>query len=100
MKLSVMYIWSNRGHTVSISQKLIVVPKNIQSRDSKTTFKPHMTCILLSVRLKLKETSHQTNPPAVYVPKKWLKRVAEWLLISCDQALTSESMKKYFQVSL
>ena len=31
MKLRVVYIWSNRGHTVSISQKLVVMPRNIQS---------------------------------------------------------------------
>ena len=29
LKLRVTYIWSNRGRTVSISQKLVVMPKNI-----------------------------------------------------------------------
>ena len=29
MKLRVIYILSNRGRTVNISQKLIVIPKNI-----------------------------------------------------------------------
>ena len=53
MKLRVVYIWSNRGRTVSISQKLVVMPKNIQSQDSQTTFKPNLTCIFLSVRANL-----------------------------------------------
>ena len=35
MKLRLIHIWSNRGRTVSISQKLVVMPKNIQSQDSK-----------------------------------------------------------------
>ena len=39
MKLRVVYIWSSGGGKVSISQKLIVMPKIIQSQDSKTTFK-------------------------------------------------------------
>ena len=42
MKLSVIYIWSNRGRTVSISQELVVMSKNIQSQNSKTTFKQNL----------------------------------------------------------
>ena len=36
-----------------ISQKLVVMPKNIQSQDSKTTFKQNLACIFLSVRANL-----------------------------------------------
>ena len=38
LKLKVIYNWSNRGCTVCISQKLVGMPKNISSQDSKTTF--------------------------------------------------------------
>ena len=34
MKLRMIHIWSNRGRTVSISQKLVVMPENIQSQHS------------------------------------------------------------------
>ena len=54
MKLRVIHIWSNRGRTVSISQKLVVMPKNIQSQHSKTTFQQNLTCIFLPVRAILK----------------------------------------------
>ena len=54
MKLSVIYIWSNRGCTVSISQKLVVIPKNIQSQVFKTIFKQNLTYIFLPVRANLK----------------------------------------------
>ena len=54
MKPRVVCIWSNRGRTVSISQKLVITPKNIQSQDSKTTFKQNLTCIFLPVRPILK----------------------------------------------
>ena len=37
LKLRATYIWSNRGHTLSILQKLVVMPKNISSQDSKTS---------------------------------------------------------------
>ena len=50
IKLRVVYIWSNRGPTVSISQKLAVKPKNIQSQNSKTIFKQNLTCIFLPIR--------------------------------------------------
>ena len=62
MKVSVMYIWSNRGRTVSISQKLVVMPKIIQSQDSKTTFKQNLTCIFLPVRANLKYTLCPEGP--------------------------------------
>ena len=54
MKLKVIYIWFNRGRTVSILQKLVAMPKIIQSQDSKTTFKPNLICIFLSGRANLK----------------------------------------------
>ena len=44
MKLRVIHIWSNRGCTVRISQKLVVKPPS------------NLTCIFLSVRLNLRET--------------------------------------------
>ena len=39
-----IYIWFNRGflHIVSISQKLVVMPKNTKSQNSKTTFKQNL----------------------------------------------------------
>ena len=45
MKPRVIYIWSNRGCTVNISQKLAAMPENIQFQNSKTTFKQNLTCI-------------------------------------------------------
>ena len=62
MKLRVIHIWSNRGRTVSFSQKLVVIPKNIQSQHFKTTFKQSLTCIILSVRLNSKETFQCKTP--------------------------------------
>ena len=62
MKLRMIHIWSNRGRTVSISQKLVVMPKNIQSQHSKTTFKQNLTCIFLSVRVNLRETFQSEIP--------------------------------------
>ena len=62
MKVSVMYIWSNRGRTLSILQKLVEMPKIIQSQDSKTTFKQNLTCIFLPVRANLKYTLCHEGP--------------------------------------
>ena len=67
MKLRVIYIWSNRGRTVSISQKLVVMPKNIQSQDSKTTFKQNLTCIFLSARVNLKGTLQYETPCTINI---------------------------------
>ena len=65
MKLRMIHIWSNRGRTVSISQNLVVMPKNIQAQRSKTTFKQSLTCIFQSVRLNSKET-FQCETPCMY----------------------------------
>ena len=53
LKLRFTDIWSNKGRTVSISQKLVVVPKIPQSQDCKTTFKIVLAFIFLSVRVDL-----------------------------------------------
>ena len=62
MKPSGIYIWFNRGRAVSISQKLVVMPKNIQSQDSENTFKQNLTCIFLSVKGNSKETFQCETP--------------------------------------
>ena len=55
-------IWSNRGHTVSISQKLVIVPKMPQSQDFKTTFKIFLAFVSLSVRVDLLCTLSHRGP--------------------------------------
>ena len=50
------------GPIVSISQKLVVLPKNIQSQDSKTTCKQNLTCISQPVRANLKSTFQYETP--------------------------------------
>ena len=62
MKLRVVYIWSNRGRTVSFSQKLVVLPKIPQSQDSQTTFKTNLTSIFLSAGANLKYPLYHEGP--------------------------------------
>ena len=63
LKLRVPYIiWSNRAGSVSISQKMVTLPKTIQSQDSKTTFKQNLPCIFLSVRASLKGNFNVKHP--------------------------------------
>ena len=42
--------------------KLVIIAKNIQSQDSKTTFKQNITCIFLSARVNLKGTFQNETP--------------------------------------
>ena len=62
LKMRVTYIWSNRGCSVSISWKLVVIPKIPQSQDFRNTFKQNLTCIFLSVRLNLLLSVHSETP--------------------------------------
>ena len=62
LKMRVTYIWSNRGRYVSISWKLVVIPKIPQSQDFRTTFKQNLTCIFVSVRLNLLLSFHSETP--------------------------------------
>ena len=50
------------GQSVLLFWKLVVMPKNIQSQHSKSTFKQNPTCIFLSVRVNLKETFQSEIP--------------------------------------
>ena len=50
------------GQSVLLFWKLVVMPKNIQSQHSKSTFKQNLTCIFLSVRVNLKETFQSEIP--------------------------------------
>ena len=50
------------GQSVLLFWKLVVMPKNIQSQHSKSTFKQNLTCILLFVRVNLKETFQSEIP--------------------------------------
>ena len=43
------------GQSMLFFWKLVVMPKNIQCQDSKTTFKQNLSCIFLSVRINLKK---------------------------------------------
>ena len=60
--MRVTYIWSNRGRYISISWKLVVIPKIPQSQDFRNTFKQNLTCIFLSVRLHLLLSVHSETP--------------------------------------
>ena len=55
------------GQSVLLFWKLVLMPKNIQSQHSKSTFKQNLTCIFLSVRVNLKET-FQSEIPCNYFP--------------------------------
>ena len=49
MKLSVIYVWSNcnRGGTLSMPQKLAVIPKNIQSHlQTKSDLHTEGSCLM------------------------------------------------------
>ena len=56
------YIWSNRYRSVSISWKLVVIPKISPFLNFRTTFKTNLTCIFLSVGLKLLSTFQYEMP--------------------------------------
>ena len=62
LKLRVTYIWSNRWRSVGISWKLVVMPKLSPFQNSRTTYKSNLTCIFLSVGLKLLFTFQYEMP--------------------------------------
>ena len=51
------------------------MPKNIQSQDSKTTFKQNLTCIFLSARVNSKGTL-QYETPCMYYSKTSMYYIA------------------------
>ena len=51
MKLSMIYIWSNRGGTLSMPQKLAVVPKNIQSHLQTKSKRKYITLLFFALTL-------------------------------------------------
>ena len=50
------------GQSMLLLWKLVVIPKNIQSQDSKTTFKQNIACIFLSAGVNLKGTFQSETP--------------------------------------
>ena len=60
------YKLDNIWHATSIQLKLVVVSKMSTSHNSKTLFKPNLTCIFLSVSVKKTKQSISGDPVCMW----------------------------------